>query len=379
LILLPLLCWNESKMSLIKIYLQTFDFAHFFRVLYASEPERILSVSTYKVFDQYAQEEVILCPADESITIIRFVVGEVVEDVTIYSQMVLLTPYADELTQKVFVECSLDKLELYKNVCREISFYRGKANAENNEILFQEIFKDNLSVARAQKIPVIPLEKLATPSDVSTNCIKYIDAFGANKVEKCNILLYGEMGTGKMSLVKALALHYKKALTVISSPCENSLKLIRDNVLNNSIICFRSAETMGPMMLELLDSYFHFHQKKFIVFMIANDPKAIPVIFFSPARIGHIAKLEPLKKQEIKQYVKKMILNISEDTLKTCISTLEKLGAYGVTIAALSNYIQRFGNEDGSSLLLPENLKEINEQLQLRKEILQMNSEKMYS
>ena len=119
--------------------------------------------------------------------------------------------------------------------------------------------------------------------------------------------------------------------------------------------------------------------------MISHEPRNINAAFYSPGRIGHIAKLEPLKKQEIKQYIQKMIQSISEDTLKACMSSLATLsqehggGSNGMSIASISDYIQRYGGECGTGLLLPENIKRIVEQSKLRKEILQLHSDKMYS
>ena len=112
-------------------------------------------------------------------------------------------------------------------------------------------------VAFGMPIKVLPLHQLGITTGVADECIRYIDSCGRNPDQhdkKCNILLCGEHGTGKLSLVKALALHYKKPLTVMTLRANMPTHLLRDNVPNNSILCLRDADTMGPLIIELLES-----------------------------------------------------------------------------------------------------------------------------
>ena len=376
---------NQLRMSLVKIELYHSDFLTFYRFLAKSEPERIISVSGYHVHNLYVSEETTLIPANDSTTVIIFRVNGRDIDVTVECCTREATTYATEITKEVYIECHEDELDDYRQVCQEISFYKGKAKPENNEILIQEAtIKDSIA-SFTRPVQVLPLDKLGITTGVAQECIRYIDSCidsnGKLKGNKCNLLIYGEYGTGKLSLVKALALHYKKPLVVITTRADMPISLIRDNVINGSILCLRDSDITGGLMVELFESH-QFKLKNLIVVMIAYDPKNMPVAFFSPGRIGHIAKLEPLKKQEIKQYIEKRIPNITEETLKSCMnhfSNLTKERGGGVGIAAISSYIDRFGGEDGTGLILEENIKQVVHQAELRKEILQLNSDKMYS
>ena len=372
-------------MSLVKIELYPSDFVTFYRFLAKNEPERIISVSGYRVHSLYVTEETVLIPANDSTSVFKFRVNGKDIDVTVECCTREATKYATETTQEVYIECPKDQLDDYTQVCHEIAFYRAKANPDNNEILIQEAtIKDSIACF-SRSVQVLPLDKLGITTGVAQECIRYIDSCidsnGKLKGGKCNLLISGEYGTGKLSLVKALALHYKKPLAVVTMRADMPINLIRDNVFNNSILCLRDSDITGGLMVELLESH-QFKLKNLIVVMIAYDPKNMPVAFFSPGRIGHIAKLEPLKKQEIKQYIEKRIPNITEETLKSCLNhftNLTKERGGGVGIAAISSYIDRFGGEDGTGLLSEENIKQVVHQAELRKEILQLHSDKMYS
>jgi hypothetical protein len=362
-------------------------FVHFFYFLGKHEPDRIISVSSYTIDHIFALEEVVLVPAENSTSVIRF--GD--REVTIQSCTRAATQYATEATKQIYIKCMKDELTVYTKIFQEISYYFGKANPDQNEILLREsTIKDSVSII-VTPVKVLPLDKLGITTGVAQQCIRYIyscmmsQSDGQRKLKgnKCNILLYGPYGTGKLSLVKALALCFNRPLSVFTVRSDMPIHLIRDNTPPNSILCLREAEAAGPLCVEYLESY-QFQQKNIIVIMIAHDPKAMTVSLFSAGRIGHIAKLEPLKKQEMKLYIEKMCPHISEETLKSCMNhflNLASASGGGVDIATISNYLQRYSDASGSGtkLLFPDYIDQFTEQCKIRKEILHLHIDKMYT
>ncbi len=344
------------------------DFNKFFFYLSFEEPTRIVSVSDYQTQVLW-NEKITLSPADVSTTVITFKNVKV----TFYKELGL---YGTSCLHLCYLMSPKDEVEFHKEVLQEIVDYRPKADLKKNEIIIQECtLKTSLTKPKRVKI-THAIEDLCITNGIAQNCIRYIDSCIEQEKKEMNLMISGEYETGKMTLVKALAHHYNKPLTLLTVRADVPYSSIRDNIYNGSIICFRDADLLahnGPalsLVMEMLKSD-QFQEKKCIVIFISYQPRIFIPSVFSYTRIGHIAKLEPPTKNEIKDFVKKMVPAIEEETIK---SFLQQISHKSLRMGAISAYVKR-NSED-----LLKNIDElVGEQYKVREEIVKSNTEKLYS
>jgi len=348
----------------VTIEIVTNDFNAFFYYLFLDDPARIISVSDYKT--KRIRDEVMgLVPADISTTVILFSGREV----TFHSDICI---FGHETVVACYTQCARNQedIDFYAQVIQEIKFYK-LGSKKDGEILIQE-FDLQTSLMLPRPVKVKSLSDLFLTSGVVEGCTKYIDSCE----EICTMMICGEFGTGKLSLVKALALHYNRPLMIYTYRPDLHLNQIRNYAKDHSIVCIRDANLMAhnPASLNLFCEMLKspaFIRKKCIVILISYDAKAFQKFLYCQGRVEHIAKLEPLTKNEQKQMVRKLLPQASEDTLKSFWTLISHKN---VSTASIIRYIKYHGDD-----LLQKIDELIGEQYKLYEEVTNSNADKMYT
>lgn len=195
---------------------------------------------------------------------------------------------------------------------------------DTSDITLIDIYNSNSRGywCRSEKIYVQDLEHIFIPTEIKDNIILTIDTFIASKeryqkfgrAHKLCYLLTGVPGSGKSSLIKAIAKKYVRPLYVVSFSKslddENLIELIA-NVKNGGII-----------VLEDIDAFFIDREPKDInvsfsafinvldgatspanntlIFMTANNPERMDPALLRPGRVDKIIKFEAPRKKEVR-------------------------------------------------------------------------------
>jgi len=201
-------------------------------------------------------------------------------------------------------------------------------------------------------------ENIYIPDETKTLIISKIDKFMESKEKHIkygikymlSFLLMGTMGSGKTSLVKAIAKKYKKAIYFL-----NFSKAITDEVL------FELASSMKPdsiLLVEDIDSFFTDRDPKninisfsgfinimdgvlskgdgTIVFITANHPERIDSALIRPGRINMIIKFDYPKKPEIQKLFMDLIENA---TVQDFEIFYDKIKNKQITMSGIVNYL----------------------------------------
>lgn len=238
-----------------------------------------------------------------------------------------------------------------------------------------------------------PLTKVYLDPEIKECITTHIDAFIASKQRyinfgrpyKLNFLLTGVPGAGKTSLVKAIALKYKRPVYVLSFTkglTDETLVELMSDVKDNSVI-----------LLEDIDAFFVDRESKSdinvsfsallnimdgtmmkgngtMMFLTANNPDRLDNALIRPGRIDHIVRFDYPRQQEIKE----AFFDICETTDEKLFATFyAKIKGVRVNMSSLVDYLFRY------STTYMDNIDELLKQVQLRQEIHAVDKvEKMY-
>jgi chaperone BCS1 len=166
---------------------------------------------------------------------------------------------------------------------------------------------------------------------------------------KTGFLLHGPPGTGKTSLVKALANHFKLDIYVLGEKQMSSASYLTKAArgISKGIILIEDVDSLFPTrdkkdkevnistLLNFLDGVVELEDN--IVILTTNDLKAIDPAIYRPGRIDHLVKLDLATSEEVSDYLrmfyedKSFMTEVSgvplADVQKDCLS-LSKLEVY---------------------------------------------------
>lgn len=235
------------------------------------------------------------------------------------------------------------------------------------------------------------LEQIYIPEETKTQVIKTIDKFinSKNKFIKYGIkymlsfLLMGTMGSGKTSLVKAIAKKYNKNIYFL-----NFSKAITDEVLFELV---GNIKDNSILLVEDIDSFFTDRDPKninisfsgfintldgvlskgcgTITFITANHPEQIDSALIRPGRINMIVKFDYPKKQEIQKLFMDMIENSTKEEFEAFYM---KISNKKITMSGIVNYLFNY-TEDYN-----DHIEELISQTNLFNTIVNDVTEKLY-
>ena len=179
---------------------------------------------------------------------------------------------------------------------------------------------DNDTWNRSDCKTIPTMDSIFINKDTKQSIIKKIDSFISlksraekfGKPHKLNILLHGVPGSGKTSIVKALANHYKRRLYLLSFS-----KDMKDSNMNTLLKTIRDESIL---VLEDIDSFFVQRESKcnvsfscllntldgvgncdrsLITILTANHPEALDAALLRPGRIDMLVKFDYPEKEEV--------------------------------------------------------------------------------
>lgn len=229
--------------------------------------------------------------------------------------------------------------------------------------------------------PKIKEELVKTIDDFIENKQRYID-FGKN--HKLCILLSGIMGSGKSSIVKAIAYKYKrkiynvcfskgltdeKFISLTSSIHENSIMLIEDI---DAFFVDRKAQDIHisfSALINIMDGLLS-SGNGLIIFMTANNPDRLDSALIRPGRVDKIIKFDYPRRAELKEAFEKLTNCYDEYKFE---EVYEKIKSVKMTMSAFTDFMFRHPSD------YMENLEKLIEQVRIYNEVVNDKTDKLYS
>lgn len=265
-------------------------------------------------------------------------------------------------------------------------------NRINNSILYSTNKPyNNWTTFKVKNVP--SFDDLIYSNGIVENCKSVIDNYINSKERckkfnikwKCNILIEGELGTGKLSFIEAISLHYGRRLYDFYISSQTTAQVFQDNldtIKNGSILAIRGFELVDNnqdlvnYFIRLLDSS-ELNTKDIIIFIVCHTSKSIFTSITRYGRIDYIIKLEPIKKNEMKQLFYKMCENASEELFKEFYTQLTSNKKYLSSVSSLSHYLCYYGDTAQNAI---SNLsKYFTTQDESRKNINKQETDKFYT
>ena len=287
---------------------------------------------------------------------------------------------------------TLDNKDVLKSLFKEILSFRFKSTG--NSITLYEPDSENWCFVGYIKVQT--LDHLYVPSGIISDIQERIKRFELQKDRyakfgkpwKLNFMLCGTPGSGKTSLIKAIANAYNKSMYI--------LQLNSETKASNILKCIKKIGSNSILLIEDIDSYFKGRKTEdtglsfstfinildgvsgklngLITFVTANYPETLDSAILRPGRIDYIAKFDYPKKKEIKAAFFDLVTNPTDAEFDSFYSNIKD---YKVTMSGIVDYLFLFGenHEDVQSKLKIF----FNDQQVIRKGIDTDYTEKMYT
>ena len=171
---------------------------------------------------------------------------------------------------------------------------------------------------------------------LKTNIINIIDSFIANKdwyrkrgiPYKLTIVLHGEPGTGKTSIIKAISSHTKRNLRIVDLNSNSTLSQFVDD-FESTIVVYEDIDShkaavdrtktisdnkdqlMGITVTELLNTLDGLVElNNVITFITTNHIDKLDPALLRKGRVDHIFEIKKLEDPEIREYIKLMFPSV---------------------------------------------------------------------
>jgi hypothetical protein len=236
-----------------------------------------------------------------------------------------------------------------------------------------------------------PFEKIYIDPEMKVSIIRHIDGFIASKERyiefgrpyKLNFLLAGVCGSGKSSLIKAIALKYKRPLYVLNfSKClndENLVQLMAD-ISDDAIILMEDIDAFFvnrdskdnnvsfSALLNIMDGTM-MKGNGVMMFLTANNPDHLDQALIRPGRIDRILKFDYPRHQEIRT----AFFDITDSKNESEFAEFYKhIKGIKINMSSIVDYLFRYPTD------YLDNIEELLTQTQIRQDIANDKSEKLY-
>jgi ATPase family associated with various cellular activities (AAA) len=239
------------------------------------------------------------------------------------------------------------------------------------------------------------------PKNIKDELISHIDHFLDPKTKaryirygrdyKLGFMLAGQSGSGKSSVIKAIAAKYDKPIYVFnfskSLTDEVFISLMRE-IKNDSIILFEDIDAFfvdrEPVninisfsaLLNIMDGVFSC-TSGCITFITANNPDRLDSALIRPGRIDKIIRFEYPRKAEIKAAFNDIVdpdpkTDKTPDNFEEFYSHIKNSK---ITMAGIIDYLFRYHHDN----LYIKNIDELLNQTQIYHELVNDKTEKLYS
>ena len=250
--------------------------------------------------------------------------------------------YTDLNILKEFVDIASASPDII--VCANIQMYHSKSRG------FWE---------KAAKIYGQSFENIFLPQEIKNSLLNHIDSFNKNKerylkfgrIYKLCFLLTGVPGSGKSSLIKAVAMKYNRpiyAITLSKKLDDDALADLFSDVKENSIIVLedidaffidRHAQDINisfSAILNMFDGLFS-PGNGCILFMTGNNPERLDSALIRPGRVDQIIKFDYPKKKE----VQKAFNAIVSDDPENFANFYKNISGSQISMAGIVDYLFR--------------------------------------
>jgi len=280
-------------------------------------------------------------------------------------------------------------IELLQKFVKHALTFQAPIDTQKVKIMFS---KSKGYFEQYQDIYAQTLDTIYLDQSLKDSIVHQIDMFFAQKERyvkfgrsyKLNMLFTGVPGSGKTSLVKALALKYKRPLYVFNfskNLTDEGLISLMADVKDDSIILMedidaffvdRRAQDINvsySCLINVMDGTMA-KANGTIMILTANNPDRLDPALIRPGRIDRIAKFDYPRKQEIQAAFMDITDNPTEEKFNLFYKNIKNIR---INMSAIIDFLFRYSSD------YLENVEELISQTQLVHEIMNDKSEKMYT
>jgi chaperone BCS1 len=293
-------------------------------------------------------------------------------------------------TRLLLSTTSEDSTQLKEFITKAVTYER---DAENSRKI--RIFTGHSRgyFANAGSIFTQTLEHIFIPPPVKADIVRTIDKFLVSKeryqtfgrLYKTSFLLTGVPGAGKTSLVKALALKYKRPVYILSFTkqlTDESLIDLMGELKEDAILLIEDIDAFfvdrQPVNINIsFSAFINFldgmlgRGNGVMIFMTANNPDRLDHALIRPGRVDKIIKFDYPKKREIQAAFDAMVSDVQPGDFE---SFYDNIKHHTISMSGIIDYL--FRNVEARAVL--DNIEELLGQTNLVNEIVSDKIEKLY-